>query len=226
MAWLLLESGPGEAAFNMAMDEALLLSMPRLRTPVLRFYSWTEKAASFGYFQKYAEMEKLTHLRPLVRRPTAGGLVPHDADWTYSLAVPNNHPWYSLRAPESYRRIHEWIQSAFKEAGVATELAPAPRRAGLGQCFVGYERYDLLWHGLKIAGAAQRRTRDGLLIQGSVQPGSIRVERVQWQNAMKHAGKDLLADKEQRFAPDQDLIDLADQLRTHKYCLAAYNSKR
>src|SRR5205823_2318492 len=77
--WLLLQSGPDSPAFNMALDEALLASMPRLGRPVLRFYGWTEKAASFGYFQKYAEVERMTSLRPLVRRPTAGGLVPHDA---------------------------------------------------------------------------------------------------------------------------------------------------
>src|SRR5882672_4520513 len=90
MAWLLLASGEGDPAFNMAMDAALLQSMHRLKSPVLRFYSWTEKAASFGYFQKYSEIERLTHLRPLVRRPTGGGLVPHDADWTYSLAFPRS----------------------------------------------------------------------------------------------------------------------------------------
>ena len=55
-AWLLLQSGPGEAAFNMALDEALLAAAPRLGLPVLRCYSWTEPAASFGYFQKFVEV--------------------------------------------------------------------------------------------------------------------------------------------------------------------------
>ena len=71
-SWLLLQSGPGTAPFNMALDEALLEAMPRLGKPVLRFYGWTEPAASFGYFQKYAEVERATLLRPLVRRPTGG----------------------------------------------------------------------------------------------------------------------------------------------------------
>jgi len=51
MSWLLLNSGKCDAAFNMALDEALLESMPRLQKPVLRFYGWTEPAATFGYFQ-------------------------------------------------------------------------------------------------------------------------------------------------------------------------------
>ena len=162
--WYFLQSGSGDCAFNMALDEALLQAVPRLGRPVLRFYNWTELAASFGYFQKHDEIERMTLLRPLVRRPTGGGLVPHDADWTYSLVFPPGHEWYSLSATESYRRVHEWIQAAFGRLGVTTALAPACSKSLPGQCFQGYERHDVLWRGQKVAGAAQRRTRDGLLI--------------------------------------------------------------
>ena len=113
----------------MALDEALLEAMPRLNRPVLRFYGWTEPAASFGYFQKYGEVERLTHLRPLVRRPTGGGIVPHDADWTYSLAFPASHGWYRLKAAESYRRVHLWLQAAFALLATATEVAPSARKS-------------------------------------------------------------------------------------------------
>ena len=58
LPWYLLPSGPCDCAFNMALDEALLQAAPRLGRPVLRFYGWTEPAASFGYFQKYAEIER------------------------------------------------------------------------------------------------------------------------------------------------------------------------
>src|SRR5258708_33050381 len=68
--WYLLRSGPGGRGYNMALDAALLEAAPFLGRPVLRFYSWMEPAASFGYFQKYAEVEQMTLLRPLVRRPT------------------------------------------------------------------------------------------------------------------------------------------------------------
>src|SRR5205085_7651039 len=64
-AWLLLKSGPGTARFNMAMDEALLEAMPRLGKPVLRFYGWSEPAASFRYLQNYPDDERLTRLSPL-----------------------------------------------------------------------------------------------------------------------------------------------------------------
>jgi len=40
-SWLLLNSGVCPAAFNMALDEALLEAVSRLGKPVLRFYGWT-----------------------------------------------------------------------------------------------------------------------------------------------------------------------------------------
>src|SRR5580698_4695661 len=121
----------------MALDEALLQYAPKLGRPVLRFYSWLEPAATFGYSQSYAEVEKLTHLRPLVRRPTGGGLVPHDTDWTYSLIFPTGHFWHGLRAVESYRRAHEWIRDAFAKMDIATTLSPASQKEIPGQCFIG-----------------------------------------------------------------------------------------
>src|SRR5580698_4340991 len=183
-SWFLLPRRDNAADCNMALDEALLLSASRVGCPVLRFYGWLEPAATFGYSQRYAEIEKLTLLRPLVRRPTGGGLVPHDTDWTYSLVFPAGHYWHRLKAVESYRRIHEWIRDAFAKMNVATTLSPTSQKEIPGQCFIGAEKDDVLWHGRKIAGAAQRRTRHGLLIQGSVQPPPLSLERDHWETAM------------------------------------------
>ncbi len=223
-SWLLLDSGPGSAAFNMALDEALLEAMPRLSKPVLRFYGWTQPAASFGYFQKVQEIERLTPLRPLVRRPTGGGLVPHDADWTYSLAFPTSHYWYSLAAIESYRRVHEWLHRAFANLGVDTLVALQPLHAGPGQCFVGYEQFDLLWRGHKIAGAAQRRRRDGLLIQGSVQPQRLGLIRADWQRAMAASPPDEV--RWDALHLDEHLAHRVEELSRGKYEQADYNRRR
>ena len=224
--WRVLRSGPCEPAFNMAMDEALLKAMPRLAIPTLRFYGWTERAASFGYFQKYADIERLTPLRPLIRRPTGGGLVPHDADWTYSVTFPPIHPWYSLVAIESYRNIHEWLQAAFEKFGIPTEVAAEGHKTLPGQCFQGHEKFDLLWHGKKIAGAAQRRTRDGLLIQGSIQPASLSANQTAWQEAMCEAAQTQTGVTWEKFVSDATLIGHAEDLVRQKYSQAHYNRKR
>jgi lipoate-protein ligase A len=210
----------------MALDEALLEAAPSLGRPVLRLYSWTEPAASFGYFQRYAEIERLTRLRPLVRRLTGGGLVPHDADWTYSLAFPPADDWYRLSATDSYRRVHEWIRAAFAMLNLATELAPACSKTLPSQCFQGHERFDLLWRGRKIAGAAQRRTRDGLLIQGSVQPAGLAVARTDWEKAMCEAARAEQGVDWVEFGPDAPLLEQSRDLARQKYSQADYNQKR
>ena len=226
MNWLLLQTGPGEAAFNMALDGALLESAARLGAPVLRFYSWTEQAATFGYFQKFAEAAAMTRLRPLVRRPTGGGLVPHDADWTYSLVLPPSHPWHALSAWESYRQTHEWIREAFAALGVETPLASCCKHAGPGQCFVGWEKFDVLWQGRKVAGAAQRRNKLGLLIQGSVQPPAMRLAKVDWQEAMCNVARTKWAVGWEEFELDTELREHAQSMAEEKYSRSAYNERR
>ena len=257
--WYLLRSGPGDAARNMAEDAALLEAAPALGQPVLRFYSWTQPAATFGYFQKYAEIERLTLLRPLVRRPTGGGLVPHDADWTYSVALPPAAPWYSLKAAESYRRIHEWIQATFQSLGIPVELAASshnappvssslvrwdeapgePAREDARpteenqlsahppcQCFIGHEKSDVLWHGRKIAGAAQRRTRSGLLIQGSVQPPPGKLTRPDWERAMLEVAQSQQGITWADFQATADLHLRITELVVKTYSQDEYNQRR
>jgi len=251
-SWLLLNSGKCDAAFNMALDEALLEAAARLGKPVLRFYGWTEPAATFGYFQKYADVERAAHLCPLIRRPTGGGIVPHDADWTYSFVVPPGHEWHLLKAEESYRRIHEWIQAAFVKLKIETELAPVAKKAvqisrsrgeetlcsnsgsemrlltssPTGQCFVGHEKFDLLWRGKKIAGAAQRRNKLGLLIQGSVQPPPGSLARDDWQEAMLEMGRIGFGIEWPDFKPDRALMEQAEQLAAQKYSQSGHNQRR
>jgi lipoyl(octanoyl) transferase len=219
--WFLLDSGPGNPAFNMAFDHALLESAPSRACPLLRFYAWSLPAASFGYFQRPHQVQLLTPLRPLVRRPTGGGLVPHDGDWTYSLCFPPTHPWHALRATQSYLRLHAWIQDALRQLQIQSTLAPESQRDAQGQCFVGAERNDLLWQGRKIAGAAQRRNRSGLLIQGSIQPPRMTLSKLQWQRAMCDVATQLWSARWQPFQPDQALLDRTATLVATRYRQAA-----
>ena len=226
MNWLFLNSGRCDAAFNMALDEALLENVSRPGAPVLRFYGWTEPAATFGYFQKFSEVAAATKLRPLIRRPTGGGIVPHDADWTYSAVFPPGHEWHSLKAEESYRRIHDWLRRAFAELKIETELAPCCQKSLPGQCFIGHEKSDLLWRGKKIAGAAQRRNKLGLLIQGSVQPPPVPLCREDFEMAMRTVAEKQFAVAWADFAPDTELQNAADILAREKFSQACHNQKR
>jgi lipoyl(octanoyl) transferase len=203
----------------MAVDEALLESAQEIGTPVLRLYAWLEPAATFGFSQKYTDVEQMTCLRPLIRRPTGGGLVPHDRDWTYSLVFPPTHAWYKLRAIESYRKIHVWLQATFQKVGLRADLAPETRRATVGQCFIGAEQFDVVLEGQKIAGAAQRRNKFGLLIQGSIQPPAD-LKRPDWEAALLSEQAFL------PFAPPTAWEVRVRELVSEKYSSAEYNQRR
>jgi len=212
--WLSLGRAP---EFNMAFDEIALHRASLTGAPLLRFYSWSAPAATFGYFQRYNQIAELTPLRPLLRRPTGGGLVPHLNDWTYSLAVPAGHPWYSLQAIESYQRFHSWIQTSLDRCGLSVELAGECNREQPGQCFVGSEPYDVLYLGRKIAGAAQRRTRDGLLIQGSLQPAFDKPTFEDWRDAMQQSAADLWSIEWQSFTFSEEWKAAVNTLAAEKY---------
>jgi lipoate-protein ligase A len=219
--WHLLQSGPGAPDYNMALDEALLEAAAQIGRPVLRFYSWTQPAATFGYSQRYADVAAMTGLRPLVRRTTGGGLVPHDADWTYSLIFPPRQYWHLLKAAETYLRLHEWIRRAFVRLGVPAALAPVSQKEIPGQCFAGAEKSDLLWRGRKIAGAAQRRSRAGLLIQGSIQPPP-QVAKADWQSALCREMDVSWEELPPALLPQEPAL----RLQSAKYSRASYNQKR
>lgn len=223
--WRHLDSGRCPPAYNMGLDEALFEAAGTIGSPVLRFYGWTEPAATFGYAQPYVEVERLTPLRPLIRRPSGGGVVPHDRDWTYTFVVPAPHAWYGLRARDSYARMHDWLRRALLDLGIDASLAPVARTVIPGACFAGAEQFDVLWRGAKIAGAAQRRNRRGLLIQGSVQPPPG-VARAEWQRAMLEVAGRTWGVVWQPWNLSHEVSARADALAAGKYSQTAYNRRR
>jgi lipoate-protein ligase A len=160
--WRLIEHGSASPARNMAVDEALLREV---RGPVLRLYGWSVPAVSLGYFQPRALVPKG---RPFVRRYTGGGLVDHAHDVTYTVVLPRAHPWMQLSAPASYEQIHLGVQAALAACGIVSELTPTASTAESEACFQKPVRFDIVAADAKLSGAAQRRTREGLLHQGSI----------------------------------------------------------
>ncbi len=57
-SWRVIDSGPGGAGWNMAVDEALLvLSGEGKCPPTLRFSTWERPSLSIGSFQKADELD-------------------------------------------------------------------------------------------------------------------------------------------------------------------------
>ncbi|HEY8486748.1 MAG TPA: lipoate--protein ligase family protein [Limnochordales bacterium] len=175
--WRLLVDGAGSAAWNMAVDEAILEAVASgEQPPTLRLYRWEPPAVSIGYFQEMAEAVNEAACRregvEVVRRPTGGRAVFHDQELTYSVALPPGHPVAAGGILDSYRRLSLGLQEGLRRLGVQAELATPPaagRGPGASACFDSASRHELEWAGRKLVGSAQTRRASGALLQhGSI----------------------------------------------------------
>lgn len=172
------------AAENMAVDFLSLRRYPDPSHARFRAYGWHRPAFTFGYGQKIADVRAALPADEgpfdLCRRPTGGGLVDHRDDWTYALVVPRGHALYDARAVESYRAVHEALAGALCASGCAAAVktrceSDAACATPAGVCFRRAELHDVIHAetGAKLAGAAQKRTKEGLLFQGSLWRPSV-----------------------------------------------------
>ena len=195
MKLALLPTRTGGAAGNMAIDFLLLQRYPESGDVRFRHYDWRGPAFTFGYSQKIAAVRSQLNAVvgastgfDLCRRPTGGGIVDHRDDWTYALVIPRGHPWEENPATQSYRAVHEAMGLALREQDVpailkvSAEPPSGDARAGTGLekalsgaakesvCFERAETFDVVHASTdaKIAGAAQKRNKRGLLFQGSI----------------------------------------------------------
>jgi lipoate-protein ligase A len=163
----------------MALDEALLRTRPG-RT-VLRTYAWAPPALSLGYFQELDPEEIAAVLRPeygLVRRPTGGRAIFHGDEVTYAIVSPTGDPLVPRDALGAYRVVHSLLIRALArigcradfrgESGLESEAAGPEDELF---CFYNSTAFDLAKGGRKLVGSAQRRTRHGLLMHGSIPLG-------------------------------------------------------
>ncbi len=174
----------------MALDFLLLQRYPGPGASRFRHYEWRGPAFTFGYSQKIgfvrANLPSPGNF-DLCRRPTGGGMVDHRNDWTYALVLPRGDVLYDERATRSYRIVHECLAASLvalgQPAAVKMETAAGETGPGLpsvalakeGICFQRAELYDVVntRTGAKIAGAAQKRNKRGLLFQGSIEKGGV-----------------------------------------------------
>ena len=91
-SWFLLQSGPGQYAFNMALDEALMSRARQTGEWTLRVYSWSRPTISFGRNEaarRHYDADRIRARRfSVVRRPTGGRAILHDREITYCVTAP------------------------------------------------------------------------------------------------------------------------------------------
>lgn len=161
------------AAQNMAFDALMLQRYQPSDAIRFRHYNWTRSAYTFGLSQKYSYItsEVADLSAEIVRRPTGGGLVDHTNDWTYTIVIPASHPFSRGQPVDSYRSVHQCMIDAMTLQGLDVEfnLTP-PNQSTPSVCFNKAELYDVILQNLpsKIAGAAQKRSKNGYMMQGSI----------------------------------------------------------
>ena len=174
--WRYLPYTEHSGAENMAIDEALLLSMAHTvdPQPVLRFYGWNPATLSLGYAQSYNKEVDEASCRvegiDIVRRPTGGRAVLHEYELTYSVIAPELNPNVTGTVIESYLKISQALLKGFRTLGVDAEMVTngGKLQDRSAMCFDAPSWYELVVDGRKLVGSAQVRKEGVLLQHGSI----------------------------------------------------------
>jgi len=168
----ILDGTPHSAALNMAIDEALLQTEED--GVLFRSYRWQQPSVSIGYFTPWTRASALYPSHEIVRRWTGGGIVEHGEDFTYSLLLPS--AYRLLPSRELYRQVHAAIARSLQECGQSAAVVTRRGSDHSDLCFDSPVESDVEVGGLKVAGAAIRRLRTGIIFQGSIQRIPLQVQ--------------------------------------------------
>lgn len=173
----IFDTGISSAEENMHFDAKLLEHLDPSGDSILHFYGWKNFSATYGYFiepKNHLNLKKADFLGlDLARRPTGGGIVFHIWDLAFSFLMPSENIYFSDRPLENYQFVHKAVLESVKSYfALSPELiqgdAPSMGPDCKNFCMAKPTKYDVVYRGLKIAGAAQRKRRQGYLHQGTI----------------------------------------------------------
>ena len=183
---------------NMEEDLLLLYQNPAPGALLFRNYEWEFPCWTCGYSQKFNYVQERTGgtKETIFRRATGGGIVPHFHDWTFTLVIGKDHPAYCLPPRSFYDLLHQDIASILaNEFQTPATLHNCKEDLCNGapptECFQSPVLSDVLHaeHGEKIAGAAIKKTREGILLQGSIQKDHL--PEIDWESFKEALARDL-----------------------------------
>ena len=162
--WRLLPIKTNNAAWNMAIDEAILQARIADKVPnTLRFYRWQPSAVSIGRNQNPSSEVYLETAKQLgvdvVRRASGGGAVYHDfeGEVTYSV-VAKVSDLGSADVTTVYTKIYGAVTDALRLLGVPADFSSGDAK----NC------PNLTVNGKKISGSSQTISRGVVLQHGTV----------------------------------------------------------
>ena len=199
--WRLLIDQPADGATNMARDAAILACHATgAARPTLRLYGWSPACLSLGRFQRAGAIDRSACARAgvaVVRRPSGGRALLHDAELTYAVIARADHALFGDQSIlATYRQISLALLAGLRRLGVPAELTPARRdddqaqpadhrptivrdeatdrrssvvgRRSSAACFDTPAAYELTVAGRKLAGSAQTRRAGSILQHGAI----------------------------------------------------------
>ncbi|MEX0961781.1 MAG: hypothetical protein WDZ28_02865 [Simkaniaceae bacterium] len=177
--WKILDTGQNSAQHNMELDKKLLEALKPDDAPMLHFYDWERESATYGYFIKYEQFidtkKVLKKNIDICRRPTGGGILFHQFDLAFTVLIPAGYPGFSENTLKNYALVNRGVQEAVgsilkeNEKAELLEADPQPLSDRCRHfCYAKPTIYDVMIGSKKVAGAAQRRKKQGLLHQGSI----------------------------------------------------------
>ncbi len=168
---LIVDDGPADGAWNMALDRAIQLSRDSGDSPpTLRLYRWKRPTVTLGRFQKSDTVDRdycVSHGIDVVRRFTGGRGVLHDHELTYSL-VCGTRDGVPRGVAASYRVLCEGLAEAYRILGVDACLTASSRGdRNSAACYLHATSADLSIGAQKLSGSAQVWSGDTVLQHGS-----------------------------------------------------------
>jgi lipoate-protein ligase A len=168
---LLIDDGPAQGAWNMAVDRAIQLAHHAGESPPsLRLYEWARPTVTLGRFQDARSVDAAycsANEIDIVRRPTGGRGVLHDDEVTYSVVtgVADGVP---RGTSASYDMLCGGLSAAYRRLGVDADLTSRARGSrDSAACYLHTTRADLSLGSRKLSGSAQVWQGDTVLQHGS-----------------------------------------------------------
>lgn len=171
--WEIIDSGRADPSAIMTKDALLLEQLHTDSLPIIHFYEWSVPCLTYGYFTDVAVHIDLPAMSKMgwqaAKRPTGGGIIFHLTDFAFSVIIPVTHSSFSQNTMENYAFVNHLVAQAIASLGSTKLLQPATCSSSCSSfCMATPTVFDLIIEGRKVGGAAQRRTKKGLLHQASL----------------------------------------------------------
>ncbi len=162
----------------MQQDQLLLDQMHEQDQPILHLYQWKNPSITYGHFipvEKIIDLEKaqLKFGIDIARRPTGGGIIFHLFDYAFSFFLPSGNRMFSHHPIDNYAFVHQIVKKALLDLIEEKDMDllyqnPEDSSSSRFFCMAKPTIYDLMVGSKKLAGAAQRKKKQGYLHQGSI----------------------------------------------------------